>query len=80
MGSYTPATKTLPVFAKIHEKGDREEESESCAASEASENELSDIEMSPEMIKNAIFGASIEKPSTEAKKSAANVGTHCDTT
>ena len=57
MCTYTPATKTLPVFAKIHEKGENYEEPESYTASEISDNEISDIEMSPEMIKNAIFGA-----------------------
>ena len=67
--SYTPATKTLPVFGNIHDKGEKEEESETCMASEVSECNISDIEMSPEMIKNAIFGAVIKKSCVETHSS-----------
>ena len=47
---YRPNTKTLPVFANIHALFDNERAEEDGTAGEASESELSDIEMSPEMI------------------------------
>ena len=43
---YRPNTRTLPVFEKIHSMFDSERDEED----ETSESELSDIEMSPEMI------------------------------
>ena len=47
ISNYKPTTSTLPVFAKIHDELDEE----ATSLQEASDLELSEIEMSPEMLK-----------------------------
>ena len=46
---YEPTTNTLPVFAKIHDEHDSEDDYEAQSSQDASESELSEIEMSPEV-------------------------------
>ena len=68
---YTPVTSKLSVFSQIHEEYDMkvaEEEAQAhVALQETSESELSDIEMSPEMLKAASYSSLIEKPSAVAE-------------
>ena len=62
---YRPNVRKLPVFEKIHSMFDSEKDEED----ETSESELSDIEMSPEMIQNAIWGAKLENsPTNDAEE------------
>ena len=58
---YEPTTSSLPVFAHIHAEYDEREAAEAQAQQEGSESELSDIEMSPEMIKAASYSSLIDK-------------------
>jgi hypothetical protein len=56
---YEPVTTTLSVFSKIHDEYDEQVAAEAQAQQETSDSEISDIEMSPEMIKAASYGSLI---------------------
>ena len=58
---YEPTTSSLSVFASIHAEYDERVAAEAQAQQEASESELSEIEMSPEMIKAASFSSFMDK-------------------
>lgn len=59
VGRYEPATTTLSIFSKIHDDYDEQVAAEAQAQHETSESEISDIEMSPEMIKAASYSSLI---------------------
>ena len=75
---YEPTTTTLSVFADIHAEYDAKVVAEAQAQQEASESELSEIEMSPEMIKAASYGSFIEKSAENDSNSRSFLNTTLD--
>ena len=61
MKTFVPEPERLPVFAQIHAQYDAERAAERQQMQAESDSELSEIEMSPEMMRNNDYSGEIEK-------------------